>query len=77
METDRWFRGHRYDCWIYLSSERSIMKWNCVCSICDQWFESEYEDDNICPACHGEWLRNYQEESIHEAPEDILVGSKQ
>ena len=29
-----------------------------------------YEYDNITSAWHGEWSRNYQEESSHEPPED-------
>ena len=44
--------------------------WNCVCKTCDQWFESDDPDDDMCPPCRGEWMNNYQEELSHEPPEE-------
>ena len=49
------------------------MKWMCQCHLCDRWFESEYEDDNLCPECHGEWMTAMAEENSREPPEDFLL----
>ena len=49
-----------------------IKGWGCRCTTCNQWYLDEYDaDGHTCPACHGEWMLNYQEEASHEPPEEF------